>query len=64
MGPIIREWNENRVIRPRVKAAAAVAVVLVMTPALVFGGLSPALKAVSIGVGLGVITMICRQASR
>ncbi len=64
MGAIIRDWNENRVIRPRVKAAAAVAVVLIMTPALVFSGASPALKAVSICIGLGVITMICRQASR
>ena len=64
MGPIIKDWNENRVIRPRVKTAASIAIVLIMTPALIFGTFSPVLKAFSACVGIGVIVMICRQPSR
>lgn len=64
MGPIIKDWNENRVIRPRVKTAASIGVVLIMLPALVFGDFPPALKAISAFVGLGVIVMIHRQPSR
>ena len=63
MGPIIRDWNERRVIRPRVKAAAAITLILVMSPALIFGEFHPALKAISVLVGVGVIVMICRQHS-
>jgi uncharacterized membrane protein YbaN (DUF454 family) len=63
MGPIIRDWNEKRVIRPRVKAAAAIGVILVMSPALVFGTFHPGFKAASVAVGLIVIVMIFRQPS-
>jgi len=61
MGPIIRDWNERRVIRPRVKALAAITVVVLISPALFFSSFHPALKAVSLVVGLGVIVMIYRQ---
>ena len=64
MGPIIRDWNENRVIRPRVKRAAVIGVVLLMMPTLLFGSFHFALKAASAFVGLGVIAMIYRQPSR
>jgi len=63
MGPIIRDWNERRVIRPRVKVLAAITVVLLLSPALFLGSFHPALKAVSLLVGVAVIVMICRQKS-
>ena len=63
LGPIIRDWNEHRIVRPRVKLAAAAAIVLLMAPALIFGNFSPVLKMASIIVGLGVIGMIWRQPS-
>jgi uncharacterized membrane protein YbaN (DUF454 family) len=63
MGPIIRDWNERRVIRPRVKAAAAITIVLLMSPAVVFGSFHPALNAISVLVGLAVIVMVLRQPS-
>jgi uncharacterized membrane protein YbaN (DUF454 family) len=63
-GPIIQDWNNHRVIRPRVKFAAAVSLVVLMTPALVFGTFPLVLKAISILAGLGVIAMIWRQRSR
>ena len=63
MGPIISDWNERRVIRPRVKAIAVITVVLLISPALIFGSFHPALKAMSVLVGLGVIGMIYRQSS-
>ena len=64
LGPIIRDWNEHRIVRPRVKLAAAIAIVLLMAPALIFANFSPVLKMASIIVGLAVIGMICRQPSR
>ena len=63
MGPIIRDWNENRIIQPAVKRAASITIILIMTPAIVFGSFSPALKALSALAGIGVIVMICRQPS-
>jgi uncharacterized membrane protein YbaN (DUF454 family) len=63
MGPIIRDWNENRVIRPRVKVAAVVTLVVLISPAVIFGNFHPALKTASVAVGLAVIVMICRQRS-
>jgi hypothetical protein len=64
MGPIITDWNENRVIRPHVKRAAAIGIVLIMTPALVFGSFPIAAKAVSAFIGFGVIVMIYARPSR
>ena len=63
MGPIIRDWNERRVIRPRVKRVAALTVVVLVSPAVILGGFHPALKATSVLVGLAVIAMIYRQPS-
>jgi uncharacterized protein len=64
LGPIIRDWNEHRIVRPRVKLAATVGIVLLTAPAVIFGNFSPVLKMASIIVGLGVIGMIWRQSSR
>ena len=63
MGPIIKDWNQNRVIRPRVKWLSAVTIVLIMSPALMFGNFSSTLKALSILVGIVVIVMIFSQRS-
>ena len=64
MGPIIRDWNDGRVIRRRTKVQATITLPLVMSPALIFGSIPPVLKALSAAVGLLVILMIWRQASR
>jgi uncharacterized membrane protein YbaN (DUF454 family) len=64
MGPIIRDWNEHRVIRPRIKWAATATLILLLSPALVLGNFPVAIKAVSVFVGLGVTLMIWRQSSR
>ena len=63
MGPIIQDWNERRVIRPRTKAVAAITVVLLLIPAALFGSFHPALKVASALAGAGVIAMIWRQPS-
>jgi uncharacterized membrane protein YbaN (DUF454 family) len=63
MGAIIRDWHERRVIRPRVKVAAAVALLVIMTPALIFGRFHPALKAASVFAGVTAMVMIWRQPS-
>ena len=62
MGSIIRDWNERRVIQPRVKVIATVTVLVLVSLPLVFGSFHPALKGVSLLVGLTVIVMIYRQA--
>ena len=64
LGQVIKDWNENRVIRPRVKAAASITMVLFMAPALIFGNFSPLVGVISALVGVGVIVMLWRQPSR
>lgn len=63
LGRIIRDWNERRVIRPRVKAVAAITMVLLLSPALIFGSFHPALKLMSVLIGVVVLVMIFRQPS-
>jgi uncharacterized membrane protein YbaN (DUF454 family) len=63
MGPIIRDWNEKRVIRPRVKAVATITTILMIGLVLVFGTFNPAMKAISGMIGITVIVMIYRQPS-
>jgi uncharacterized membrane protein YbaN (DUF454 family) len=63
MGRMIKDWNEHRVIRPRVKWTAAIMIVLIMSPALLFGNFSSTIKLISALVGLGVIVMIFSQNS-
>ena len=58
MGPTIRDWHENRVIRPKAKRTAAVMIVLLMSPTIVFLDFHFILKAVSAAAGLGVILLI------
>jgi uncharacterized membrane protein YbaN (DUF454 family) len=64
MGALIRDWNENRVIRPRVKWTAAIMLVVIMSPPLLFGNFSSSIKLLSALVGLFVIVMIFSQNSR
>jgi uncharacterized protein len=63
MGPIIHDWNENRVIRPRVKAVATITTILMIGLVLVFGTFNPAMKVFSGLIGITVIVMIYRQPS-
>jgi uncharacterized membrane protein YbaN (DUF454 family) len=62
MGPVIRDWNQKRIIRRRTKVAATVTLVVLMIPALV-GNFQSALKLVSILVSIVVLLMIWRQRS-
>jgi uncharacterized protein len=63
LGPIIRDWNERRVIEPRVKAVATVSVIVLIAAPLVIGSFHPILKTLSVLVGVIVIVMIHRQPS-
>jgi hypothetical protein len=60
---MIADWNNHRVIRPRVKWMATIMLILIMSPALLFGNFSYTLKAISALVGLVVIVMIFSQNS-
>ena len=64
MGPIIRDWNERRVIQPRVKRVATLSVIVLVGGPLVFGNFHPVLQILSVLVGVIVIVMIHRQPSR
>ena len=57
-GVIIKDWNENRVIRPGVKKAATIMLVVFMAPALIFGTFPVVLKLISVGVGVVVLVML------
>src|SRR6185503_12288997 len=58
MGPIIVDWNQNRVIRPRVKRLATIMLVVLMTPALVFSSFPATLKLISSLIGVCVLVML------
>jgi uncharacterized membrane protein YbaN (DUF454 family) len=64
MGPIIRDWNERRVIQPRVKRVATLSVIVLVGGPLVFGNFHRVLQILSVLVGVIVIVMIHRQPSR
>jgi uncharacterized membrane protein YbaN (DUF454 family) len=63
MGTIIRDWNERRAIRPRVKGVATLSVIALIGAPLVFGGFHPVLQTLSVLVGVIVVVMIHRQPS-
>ena len=63
MGPMIRDWNERRVIQPRVKGVATLSVVVLVGGPMVFGDFHPVLQTISVLVGVIVIVMIQRQPS-
>ena len=63
MGPMISDWNNHRVIRPRVKWTAAIMLIVIMSPPLLFGDFSSTLKIISALVGVVVIVMIFSQNS-
>jgi uncharacterized membrane protein YbaN (DUF454 family) len=57
-GPIIQEWQQHRVIPLRVKRIGVFTIILMMSPAIVFGSFPVWLKGLSTLIGLGVITLI------
>jgi len=63
-GPVIRDWQQHRVIPLRVKKLAVATIILLMSPTLVFGNFPTWLKALSAVIGLGVITLICSYPSQ
>ena len=63
LGPTIRDWQENRVIRPKTKGLAAAMIVVVIGSTMVFGGFSVLLKTILASVGAGVILLICSYPS-
>ena len=64
MGPIIRDWNEHRVIRPRVKWMAAIMITILIGATAVFSNASWPIKALSALIGTGVIVMLFTRRSR
>jgi uncharacterized membrane protein YbaN (DUF454 family) len=63
-GPLIRDWHEHRVIRPRAKWLASITIVVVMGVSLAFGTFPGVLKLVIAATGAGVILLICSYPSR
>ncbi len=64
MGPIIRDWNEHRVIRPRVKWMAAIMITVLIGATVVFSSAAWPIKALSALIGTGVIVMLFTRRSR
>lgn len=57
-GPILRDWQEHRGIRPDVKIQAIVAVLLAVTLTLLLMDLSPAIRAiVATAAAIGVLVI-------
>ena len=58
LGPAVRDWQDNGVIRPRAKLLATIAVAASLTYPLVFGDMPTALKIIAGIVGAAVLTFI------
>jgi uncharacterized membrane protein YbaN (DUF454 family) len=63
-GPLIRDWHEHRVIRPRAKLLASVSIVVVTGVSLWITHIPIVLKLIVGAIGLGVIVLICSFRSR
>ncbi len=63
-GPIIRDWNQHGVIRPRIKWTSIGLIVLMLGYPTVFGALALPLKVALVLVGLSVISFIWSRPSR
>jgi len=63
-GPLIRDWQQHRVIRPRAKLMAVIMIVVVMGLSLTLGSFPIVFKVISAAIGAGVILMICSYPSQ
>ncbi len=57
-GPLLRDWNRHRAIRPRVKTATLIVMAVVVGVSLLFGNFSPLVLTVLlvlVGIGLTVV---------
>jgi uncharacterized protein len=59
-GPILRDWQRHRGVRPHVKVQSIVLVVITLAITLYFSGLTLALKGVVVALGLVGILVILR----
>ena len=63
-GPMIRDWQQHRVIRPRAKLMAVIMILVMMGLSLTLGSFPIVFKVISGVIGAGVILMICRYPSQ
>lgn len=61
LGELIRNWEENRVIRPKAKVMASVMIVLGIGSTLIFAKVHWSLKVMLLVIGISVMTFIARQ---
>ena len=63
-GPIIRDWHQHGVIRPRIKWLSVVMILLMLGYPVLFGPLALGVKLTLIAVAAGVIGFICSRPSQ
>jgi uncharacterized membrane protein YbaN (DUF454 family) len=60
-GPLLRDWEQHRAVRPRVKVTAVVVVLATVTASFLAGGVPPVAKAVLLvaaAIGLTVVVRL------
>ena len=58
-GPLLRDWNRHRAIRPRVKTVTLITMAVVVSASLLFGNFSPVvLTVILVLVGMGLMVVL------
>lgn len=63
-GPALRDWEENRVIRPRAKALATLLILGGLSYPILFGPIAQWIKWTLAAIGISVIAFILSRNSR
>ncbi|MEE9147558.1 MAG: YbaN family protein [Candidatus Tectomicrobia bacterium] len=63
-GPLIRDWNQHGIIRPRVKWTSCLLIVLMMSYPVIFGHIPLLAKIAAVAVGISVIGFIWSRPSQ
>ncbi len=63
IGPLVRDWEENRVIRAKAKVLCTILILTMMTGSLVFGDVHWVVKTILILIGTSVLTFVLTRPS-
>lgn len=63
IGPLVRDWEENKVIRPKAKLMCTILIVAIISNSIIFGGMHWGLKLMLGFIGAAVLTFVLTRSS-
>ncbi len=64
IGPLVADWESNKVIRPKAKIMCTLLITLVIGSSIIFGGMHWGLKVMLAVIGLCVLSFVLTRASK